>query len=336
MILVTGGTGLLGSHLLRLLTKFEEPVRALKRPDSSLHHVRLLFDGDDDKWNRIEWINGDITDVIALQDAMQGVNKVYHCAALISYQVQDRDKLMEINRTGTANVVNLCLELGIQKLCYASSVAVLDVRNCNELITEDTGWGTNSRTSVYALSKQAAEREVWRGMAEGLNAVIVNPGIILGTGNWHRGSGQLFTWVWKGLAFYPPGGAGFVSADDTALCMHRLMESHHSHERFLVVSENLTYREVLFQIADSLGRNRPSFRAGKMLSRAYWLTDCLLSRLRGKKPSVTREITEAGQRILQYSNKKIREATGIEFEKIKAVIERTAAVFLQQFYPVRR
>jgi nucleoside-diphosphate-sugar epimerase len=336
MILVTGGTGLLGSHLLHLLTRYTEPVRALKRPDSSLQYVRLLFNDDDEQWKRIQWMDGDITDVISLQDAMQDVRKIYHCAALISYHARDRDELIEINRNGTANVVNLCLELGIEKLCYASSVAVLDGSSYDEPITEDAGWVTGSRASVYALSKQAAEREVWRGMAEGLNAVIVNPGIILGAGNWYRGSGQLFNWVWKGLPFYTAGGAGFVSAADAALCMYRLMESHHAHERFIVVSENLSYREVLFHIADSLGKKRPSLQAGKTLSQVYWLTTCLLAWLGGKRPAITREMAEASQRILQYSNKKIREATGIEFEKIKAVIEQTAAIFLQQFYPVRR
>lgn len=336
MILVTGGTGLLGSHLLLQLTKQGEKVRALIRSSSSLNNINLLFENNPEHFKQIEWVHGDILDISSLADAMQGVVKVYHCAAMISFAPQDREKMLEVNRNGTANVVNLCLESGINKLCYASSVAAINRVHEGEVITESTPWEENAENSNYAVSKQAAEREVWRGIAEGLNAVMVNPGIIIGPGNWNNGSGKLFSSVWNGLRFYSEGMSGFVSADDVARCMIALMESEIHSERFIVISENLTYREVLFQIADSLGKPRPSFKATKFLSGIAWRMASYAGLFAGKNPLITRETAASGLRKVKYSNEKIRKATGIEFEKIKPVIERTAAEFLKQHQPARR
>ncbi|MBL7928599.1 MAG: NAD-dependent epimerase/dehydratase family protein [Bacteroidia bacterium] len=336
MVLVTGGTGLVGSHLLLQLAKQEENIRALIRKSSSMRNVKLLFEKEADLFERIEWMEGDILDVSSLTDAMQGIEKVYHCAAMISFVPKDRVKMLEINRNGTANVINLCLEMGVKKLCYASSVAAINRINESELITESTAWEENAGNSNYAVSKQAAEREVWRGIAEGLKAVMVNPGIIIGPGSWNSGSGKLFSSVWEGLKFYSEGMSGFVSADDVARAMIALMESEIDAERFIVVSENLTYREVLFQIADSLGKKRPSLKANKFLSEAAWRLAALASVFSGKTPLITRETAASGLCKVKYSNEKIRKATGMEFEKIQPVIEHTASVFLKQHQPVRR
>ncbi len=336
MILVTGGTGLLGSHLLLLLTQQGEKVRVLIRPSSLLDNVNVLFKNNPEQYQLIEWVHGDILDISSLADAMQGVEKVFHCAAMISFAPQDRVKMLEVNRNGTANVVNLCLESGIKKLCYASSVAAINRVHEGEIITESTPWEDNADNSNYAVSKQAAEREIWRGIAEGLNAVMVNPGIIIGPGNWKNGSGKLFSSVWNGLRFYSDGMSGFVSADDVARCMMALMEGEIHSERFIVISENLTYREVLFQIADSLGKKRPSLKANKFLSGVAWRMSACAALFTGKNPLITRETAASGLRKVKYSNEKIRKATGIEFEKIKPVIERTAAEFLKQHQPARR
>jgi nucleoside-diphosphate-sugar epimerase len=336
MVLVTGGTGLVGSHLLLHLAKQGEKVRALIRPTSSKQQVSRLFHRHPEWFQQIEWVYGDILDVPLLAEAMEGVEKVYHCAALISFLKKDRHDLLEINRNGTANVVNLCLETGVKKLCYVSSVAAISRVTEGERITESTPWNEQAGHSHYAVSKQAAEREVWRGIAEGLNAVIVNPGIIIGPGNWHSGSGKLFRSIWNGLSFYSEGMSGFVSAADVARCMHALMESPISAERFIVVAENLTYREVLFEIADRLNKKRPSIKANPWLSGIAWRLSAMASVFTGTSPLITRETAASGLKQVQFSNDKIRKATGMEFEKIKAVIEQTADEFLKQHQPTRK
>lgn len=336
MVLVTGGTGLVGSHLLLQLAKRGEKIRALKRKSSSLQIVNRLFENEPELFQKIEWAEGDILDILSLNDAIRGIDKVYHCAAMISFMPKDRDLMLEINRNGTANVVNLCLETGIKKLCYVSSVAAVNRLQEGEIITETTPWEENAENSNYAISKQAAEREVWRGIAEGLNAVMVNPGIIIGPGNWNSGSGKLFSSVWNGLKFYSEGMSGFVSADDVARCLIILMESDIHSERFIVISENLTYRDVLYQIADCLGKKRPFIKANKLLSGAAWRMFAIASLFTGKNPLITRETAASGLRKVQFSNEKIKNAARIEFEKIQPVIERTAAAFLKEYQPARR
>jgi nucleoside-diphosphate-sugar epimerase len=336
MVLVTGGTGLLGSHLLYQLASRGIKIKALVRPSSSLKNVRNLFGERVDLWGSIEWVTGDLLDVVSLEEAMRGVEKVYHCAAMVSFVPKDRYEMDEINRTGTANVVNLCLEAGVKKLCYVSSVAAINRMDESGIISELTPWQDNAGNSHYAISKRAAELEVYRGMAEGLNAVIVNPGIIIGPGNWNNGSGKLFTSVWNGLMFYSEGMSGFVSAEDVASCMYQLMESEISGERFIVVSENLTYREVLFHIADCLGRKRPFLKANKLLSAVALRMASIASFFSGKNPLITRETAASGLRKTRYSNEKIKNALTIDFEKIKPVISRTAAAFLREYQPARK
>lgn len=336
MVLVTGGTGLVGSHLLLHLAKQGEKIRAIIRPYSSLQNVKRLFENFEELYQQIEWIQSDILDVPSLAEAFQGVEKVYHCAAMISFMPKDRDRMLEVNRNGTANVVNLCLESGVKKLCYASSVAAINRVKEDEWITENTTWNENAGHSHYAISKQAAECEVWRGNAEGLNVVMVNPGIIIGPGNWNSGSGKLFTSVWNGLKFYSEGMSGFISAADVARCMYALMESEVNAERYIVISENLTYREVLFQIADSLNKKRPLLKANKLLSGAAWRMAALTSVFTGTSPLITRETAASGLRKVKFSNEKIRKATGFEFEKIKQAVERTAVEFLKQHQPACR
>jgi nucleoside-diphosphate-sugar epimerase len=215
-------------------------------------------------------------------------------------------------------------------------VAAISRVNEEEYITESTPWIENADHSNYAISKQAAEREVWRGIAEGLNAVMVNPGIIIGPGNWNSGSGKLFKSVWNGLKFYSEGMSGFVSAADVARCMYALMESEINAERYIVIAENLTYREVLFQIADCLNKKRPEWKANKLLSGMAWRMSALASFFTGQNPLITRETAASGLRKVEYSNDKIRKATRIEFEKVKEAVEKTAAEFLRQHQPALR
>ncbi|MCU0370166.1 MAG: NAD-dependent epimerase/dehydratase family protein, partial [Bacteroidales bacterium] len=235
MIFITGATGLVGSHLTFELVRSGQPVRALKRPSSDMGMLekvfRLYSDNPENLLSTIEWVEGDILDIFSLEEAMEGADTAYHCAALVSFLPKDRKKLIKINTEGTANVVNAALEKKLRKLCHVSSIAALGrPENLTDVIDEDLVWKTSRNNSVYAVSKYGAEREVWRGTAEGLDAVIVNPSIILGVAGNSQGSSRLFNTVWQGLKVYPPGKNGFVDVRDVARAMILLMNGDFRNE----------------------------------------------------------------------------------------------------------
>jgi nucleoside-diphosphate-sugar epimerase len=236
MILITGATGLVGSHLTFDLVSKGWQVMALKRPDSDLTMIRNVFrlysDEPEVLFSRINWVEGDLMDVYLLEDSLQEGDDVYHCAALVSFLPGDRKKLMRVNTEGTANLVNAALEKKVRKLCYVSSIAALGrPEHQDDVIDERLVWKTSRNNSNYAVSKYGGEREVWRGIAEGLNSVIVNPGIILGVAGPTQGSSRIFNVVWEGLKFYPTGKNGFVDVRDVARAMLQLMESNISNEK---------------------------------------------------------------------------------------------------------
>lgn len=197
MILITGGTGFLGSHLLRTLVQSGKPVRALYR--------REIPQRLQDIQDRVEWVSGDILDVVRLETAMEGISQVYHSAASVSFSPADRAQMMRINVEGTANVVNMAIDAGVDKMVHVSSVSSIGRAKVGNLIDEDCEWVESPHNTAYAVSKYQSEMEVWRGIAEGLNAVIVNPSIILGSGSWHDGSGMLFKNAWKEFPYYTSG-----------------------------------------------------------------------------------------------------------------------------------
>ena len=247
MILVTGATGLLGSHFLLDITRSGNPVRALKRKSSNTDMIRKIFsyyvDNPDILLNRIEWVDGDLLDFASIENALDGVDEVYHAGAIVSFYPKDHKAMLNVNINGTANLVNLSLEKNIDKFCYVSSVATLGRADQNGLTSEETHWQQNSKNSVYSISKYGAEREVWRGMEEGLNAVIINPSVILGPGFWDDNSG-LFKLVWKGLKYYTQGINGFVDVRDVARAMRIVMEQNQFNNRFIVSSENVSYQQA--------------------------------------------------------------------------------------------
>jgi len=333
MILVTGGTGLVGSHLLLELTGKHDRVSAIYRPSSNISHVLDIFalylDDPEKQYNKIDWVPGDTTDIHSLLEAFEKVDYVYHAAANVSFSPRDRSSLIYNNVEGTANVVNACLESKVRKLCFVSSTAALGDAPSGEEITEDLLWAHSKKRSVYSISKFKSEMEVWRGIAEGLDAVIVNPSIIIGPGNWQRSSSYLFSAVWKGMKFYTEGITGYVDIRDVVRAMTDLMESEHKGERFAVTSENLSYRQVLEKIALSLGKAPPSIQATPFLISLAWRMDWLRNTLSGKPRKITREATKSSKRKAIFSNRKIREATGMEFIPIDQSIKDTASIFLQ-------
>jgi nucleoside-diphosphate-sugar epimerase len=329
MVLVTGGTGLVGSHLLLDLSLNGETVRALKRKNSDISFVKNIFSSRPDLFKKIEWADGDVLDIFSLQEAMNGVSKVYHCAAMVSFIPGEADEMMKININGTANVVNLCLENKIEKLCHVSSVAAINRLNEDETIDENSQWKISKRNSNYALSKYGAEREVWRGIAEGLNAVIVNPTIIFGPGNWKTGSTALFPQIWKGLKFYTDGTTGFVDVRDVSRAMILLMESEIHSERFIINAENLNFKKIFDWIAEGLGKPKPSIYAYGWMRSVAWRAEALKKFLFNTKPFITKETAFAAHRKVHFSNAKVKKAIGMDFIPVQKSLKDTCEVFLK-------
>jgi dihydroflavonol-4-reductase len=334
MILVTGGTGLLGSHLLYDLVKDGTKVTALKRNSSSLSQVERVFsfynDHSESLLKNITWVEGDVTDIYSLYELFDGVENLFHVAAALSFDPADKKRMLHVNAEGTANVVNACLEKKVKKLCYVSSIATLGRADHDGLTDEETYWKNSKNNSVYSVSKYNAEREVWRGITEGLNAVIVNPGVIIGTGNWKKGSPQLIERVWSGLRFYTSGVNGYVDVRDVSKAMIKLMESDIAGERFVLTSENLDYLTFFSYVADAFGKSKPSIFASPFLGQLAWRFEKLRTKLTGGNPLVTKETARTAYQKYYYSSEKIKKRLNFEFVPMKESIADTCKLFLKE------
>lgn len=323
MILVTGGTGLVGSHLLYHLLNEGIEVKAIHRKNSELDKVLSIFSfytlEAEKLFQKIEWIEADLNDLPALELAFEGISFVYHCAALISFDPRDFDRLQQINKVGTENIVNLCLAKKVKKLCYVSSIASISNNKSKKMATEHDEWN-ESRPNVYALSKYLAEIEVWRGSQEGLDMVIVNPGVILGPGHWNSGSGFMFKTAAKGPPFYPPGGTGFVTVNDLVKIMIKLMQSQISKERFIVIDQNLTFKEILSNIAREFGKPTPKQRLKLWQLQILWRLDWLRCLITGGKRIMTKDGVASLKSRTLYSNEKVKNALNFEFELLPEAI----------------
>jgi len=331
MILVTGGTGLLGSHLLFDLLKKDKPVKAIFRNAGKKEIVKKIFsyysDNADELFSGIEWAEADLLDHGSLEMAMEGISEVYHCGAVVSFYPEDHRKMWKVNIGGTANLVNLSLDREIEKFCYVSSVATLGRAENNGLSDEDTFWIPSKKNSVYSQTKYGAEREVWRGIAEGLHAVIVNPSVILGPGFWDDNSG-LFPLVHKGLKYYTRGVNGYVDARDVVRAMIRVMDQNEFGERFVVSADNLSYQELFTLMAKYLGRPAPNVNVPPAMTKIAWRVEAVRSFLTRSKPEVTREMAITTAQVYAYSNEKIRKRTGIEFISPEESIREICGFFL--------
>ncbi|MCL9806037.1 NAD-dependent epimerase/dehydratase family protein [Flavobacterium amniphilum] len=318
MILVTGATGLVGSHLVLQLVSQNLQVRALFRKEEARKRVLQVFSFYEkpDLYDKIEWVQADILDVPSLEAVFENVDQVYHCAALISFDPKDEEKLRKANIEGTANIVNLCIDFGVKKLCHVSSIAALgDLKDFESVTTEETEWNPEVHHNDYAISKYGAEMEVWRGHQEGLQVVVVNPGVILGPVFWTEGSGEIYDRVRKGLVFYTKGGSGFVTVDDVVNSMINLMQSEINGERFILVSETITYQDLTCLIAEKLKVNLPKIQAKKWMTELAWRLDYLLA-LFGKKRTLSKSMARTLHTIEYYDNSKVKKNTGTEFVKI--------------------
>lgn len=332
-VLVTGATGLVGAHLLCELIDKDMDITAIKRDNSNTTYVENILThykpNGQELFKKIKWVNADLTDIIALSEALNGISKVYHAAATVSFLAEDTEEMKKINVEGTANLVNLCLDKGVEKFCHVSSIAALGRTNNHAMVDENTTYCKNVRRSVYARTKYEAEQEVWRAAAEGLNTILVNPSIIIGPGVWHKGSAKLFETVWNGLSFYTEGINGFVDVRDVARIMYLLMESNIKNERFLINAENLPYKTVLCAIADNLGVRRPRYLASPFLSEVAWRAAKAKSFFSRKTPMITRDSAMTAQKKYFYDNKKITDTLNYNFISVKRSIKDTAAFFLK-------
>ena len=318
MILVTGATGLVGSHLLVQLLQENEEVKALFRSEKQIekvknvfafHHQTALFD-------KINWVKGDITDIPSLEIAFEKVTHVYHCAALISFDTSDEDELRKINIEGTANVVNCCIDFGIKKLCHVSSIAALGNPKEHETsITEETEWNPEELHSDYAITKYGAEMEVFRGHQEGLEVVIVNPGVIFGYGFPKQGSDIIVQSVKKGLSFYTKGSIGIVAVEDVTNCMFQLMKSTISGERYILVGENVILKDFITYLATLLNIKPPTIYASKTMTSIAWRLDWLIAKITNRKRKLTRATAKASHSVHIYDTSKIVTALNYSFQK---------------------
>ena len=311
MILVTGGTGLVGSHLLYQLVENGERVRAIYRSKEKIEAVKNVFsyysDNFEDLFAKIEWFKATLNDIPKLEDAFKNVTYVYHCAAFITFDPKSYHALRRINIEGTANIVNLSISHQVEKLCYVSSIATIGKEENDQLITEETHWNPEAEQSVYAITKYGAEMEVWRGTQEGLDAVVVNPGVIIGPGFWRGGgSGSLIKMVYKGVVRLTEGVVGYVGVKDVANTMIKLMQSNIANERFILVSENLSYTDFFTKTASYLNVKPPEKKASKLLLSVAWRLDWLRSRLLNKKRRLVKQTTKTITTKSYYSIEKIR------------------------------
>lgn len=324
MILVTGGTGILGTQLLFDLSLKNTPIRALFRSKSRIDRVKRFFlhfdpEGGQHRFDKIEWVLGNILDIPSLDEHMEGISDLYHCAALVSFHPGDFPQLMRINRKGTANVVNVALTKNIRKMCYVSSTAAIG-GSSDEIITEETKWKNTPTTTGYSQSKYAAEKEVWRGIEEGLNAVMVNPCVILGAGNWNESSLTVFKTVKKGSSFYPSGANATVDARDVSEIMMRLMESDISAQRFLCIGSNQTFKTLIDSIAQELNAKRPTKKAPRWAVTLVRRVMGFISLFRSKRPAITKETVNSLFGRREYDASKIKKALDFEFKSLEETI----------------
>ncbi len=333
MILVTGGTGLVGTHLIYDLLKKGEKVRAIRRASSKIEKLEKVIsyyhNNPAELLKNLEWVQADILDIYSIEEVLEGITEVYHCAAIISFNPSEHQQMIDNNIKGTANIVDACLHQKIKKLCHVSSIAAVGRDNTKDIVHENEQWLYSKEQSAYAISKHESEREVWRGVAEGLNAVIINPSIILGPGHWGEGSSKIFTTIWKGLKFYTKGVTGYVDVRDVSKSMIGLMESKLKNERFIINSENLAYKDLFSMIAIAMNRPAPVLCANKFLSAIVWRVFKVLSLLTGKSPLITKETARTANKKYYFSNKKIREALDYEFIPISQSVKDTVNLFLK-------
>lgn len=315
MILVTGGTGFLGAYILQELVAQGQPVRALRRSR------KLPFFIPSSVLEKVEWVEGDVLDVLSLGDAMQGVDAVVHSAAVVSFAEEQRRRMYQVNAEGTANVVNAALDNGVRRMLHVSSVAALGRTTKAETVSEEKKWEDNRNNTHYARSKQQAEMHVWRGFAEGLDGVIINPSTILGFGDWHQSSCAIFRNAYKEFPWYSQGMNGFVGVNDAASVAVQLLLSDINHERFIVNADNWRFRKLFDTLAEGFGKKKPHREATRTLSALAWRLEKVRAFVKGSSPLLTKETAKIANSATSFDPAKLLEALpGFRFQPLEEVI----------------
>lgn len=321
MILVTGGAGLVGKELVSQLLQAGKQVRAI------YNKTKLA----DFQHENLQQIQCDILDVIGLEQAMKGVEQVYHCAAIVTFNPRRKQEMFKINIEGTANMVNAALDAGVKKMVYVSSVAALGRIRENELINETMNWTEETSNSAYGQSKYLAEMQVWRGIGEGLNALMVNPVLIMGAGDWNGGSSQIFKTVYDEFPWYTDGSSGFVDVRDVAGAMIRLMDSEVTAERFILSAENRTFVDVFGLIAKAFGKKPPRKKVTPFIAKIVWRLEAIKSFFTGKDPLLTKETAATAMTKASFDNSKLKKfLPGFEYRKVEDTVTYTCDVLQQK------
>lgn len=325
MILVTGGTGFIGAYILKELVEQGFRVRAIRRSPRLPQFISASI------LQQVEWIDGDVLDYVSLEEALAEVDTVIHSAAVVSFHRKDRELLYKTNIEGTTNVVNAAIECGVRRFVHVSSVAALGRKGDGSIVTEEKKWEESAINTHYAISKYHAELEVWRGIAEGLQGVIVNPSTVLGFGDWNSSSCAIFKNAYREFPWYTHGVNGFVDVEDVSRAIVSLMKSDINSERFILNSENWSFQQLLNTMADHFNKKRPSRHATPFLGNIAWRMERLRAMITGVKPLLSRESARVAQSRTHFSNEKIlRTLNGFAFKPLEETIAKACSLYLKQ------
>ena len=336
MIFITGGTGLVGSHILLKLSQRNISFKALKRERSSLDICKDVFTyyNAESQFNKIKWVNGDINDIPSLEEGMKNCTKVIHAAAIVSFHNDDEEIIYKINVEGTINIVNVALSAGIEKLSYISSIAALGRNTTSDIVDENCDFKISKKENNYSLSKYYSEQEVWRASQEGLDVVILNPSVILGPGDWTKGSSQIFQKIYDGLKYYTSGATGYVDVTDVAECAIKLLESDIKNERFIINGANLKFRELFDMIAERFNKKKDTIKVTLLIKELAWRIEYFRSLITGRRPLITKETANSSMKISSYSTKKIENAISFKFIPIEESVEKYCQWFSERIESV--
>lgn len=338
MILVTGGTGLVGSHVLLELVKTGKQVKALRRKNSNIKEVKKTFENysdlSDELFNKIEWIEGDILDIFSLESILKDVEIIYHCAALVSFDSKQRKNVFQNNVEGTANLVNAALKCGVRRFLHVSSIATLGKYKEESPISESSVWIPSVKNSAYAESKFFSEMEVWRGMAEGLDVVVVNPSVIIGPGKWEKGSSKFFPLVYRGLRFYTTGVTGYVDVRDVAEAIIILTDNKNfdnsRNQKFLLSAQNIEFGVFFSMVAESLHKPVPAIKVSRFLLHLIRPLFALGSLVSGSGNIVTKDTISSATGKKYYDGSKITRLFGFKYRPVINAVQHTAAIYLKE------
>ncbi|QQR98807.1 MAG: NAD-dependent epimerase/dehydratase family protein [Sphingobacteriales bacterium] len=316
MVLVTGASGFVGGELVHQLVANGEQVRIIVRKNSNINYLKNII-------SKIDVVEADILDIMSLEEAFVGVEKIYHSAAIIAYNKKQYDAMYKTNIEGTSNVVNAALSCGVKKILYISSIAAFAAKP-NTIVDEETKWEENEWNTAYGVTKQMAERQIFRGIEEGLEATIINPGIIIGVGHDEQKSiMQLFKRIAKGkMPFYVPGRNGMIDVKDVVNISILLMNGAYNKERFIAINENIYFKDYFQMIAKAVNKPAPKYKLPKIIATIGYTMDAILSFINpNRKRAYTKENAKVAMQDFFYNNQKLKQTLNYQFIPFENTIQ---------------